>query len=139
LGLAGGEAVSCKDPQSLYFITDEAKTFVKIGISRNPQCRLYDLQAGCPIPLEFALILEFNGDGASTLEDALHQHFAAHWLHREWFAYADPIKEYAASWLRGEKPFVPQPPYKCSQALGEYGERLTKAEFLAVLRSEAAA
>jgi hypothetical protein len=125
-------------PRKLYFIVDEPREYVKIGISRDPTARLHSLQAGCPIALELEMVLEFNNAGAEQLEDALHQHFAEHWLHREWFRYAPAIKAYVAAWYGGESPDVPTPAHHCKQAYGPHGEPLSKYEWLARLRERAA-
>jgi len=129
--------MSVRSPAKVYFIADESKAFVKIGVSTKPESRLFDLQAGSPLILNLILVLEFEGPGAAELEDALHQHFAAHWIHREWFAYAKPIRSYVEEWLDGGSPSVPKPPHSSAQAIGEYGERLTKIEFLSKLKSRA--
>jgi len=85
---------------TLYFIADVARTAVKIGPTRrDPFLRLKDLQAGSPVTLclEHA---ELNV--ASSREIALHQHFAAHWRHREWFDYADEIKSLVSALIEGD-------------------------------------
>ena len=67
----------------LYFIANKRRTVVKIGVSSNPDARLIDLQAGNHEPLSIVLRLTFEQPRAAVqYEDALHQYFAAHWLHR---------------------------------------------------------
>jgi hypothetical protein len=123
--------------QHVYFVTDKRSRYVKIGISSNVDKRLRDLSASSPIPLKLVLSLDFDGAGAWVYEDALHQHFAAHWLHHEWFLFAEPIKQFVDAWLNGERPELPMPQYTCKQAWN-YEQQccVTKADFMTALKKE---
>jgi hypothetical protein len=97
---------------TLYFITDAACTAVKIGLTRrDPSLRLRDLQAGSPVVLVLAHI---EIDVEPSKEIALHQHFAHHWRHREWFDYTDEIKGLVAALAAGDRgalDMVPPAPF----------------------------
>lgn len=121
----------------LYFVTDKRSRYVKIGISTDIDKRLRDLKASSPIPLKLELALHFDGPGAWVYEDALHQHFAAHWTHNEWFIYAKPIKEYVAAWKREEQPDIPMPRFTCKQVFNyEQMQCVSKADYMAALKKE---
>lgn len=121
----------------LYFVADKRLRYVKIGISSNIDRRLKDLCASSPVPLKLELVLYFDGPGAWTYEDALHQHFAAHWTHSEWFIYAQPIKEYVAAWRREEEPELPMPKFTCKQAFNyDLMHCVTKADYMTALKKE---
>ena len=123
----------------VYFIANKRRSHVKIGISTDPQARLHHLQAGNHQPLKIELLLRFESrTDAGRYEDALHQQFARHWQHREWFSYAPAIKAFVQSWNEGDAPKVITPEHSCNQAVGRYGEGLNKAEFLTILRASAA-
>lgn len=127
-------------PQYVYFVADRRRRYVKIGVSNNPWWRVVDLQAGSPLTLQLEHTLEFSDRTAAfTYEDALHQKFAAHWRHGEWFNYAKPIKDFVAGWKRGEHQTVYQPRTTAKAYVGEYGACLSKAEFMALMRDEARA
>ncbi|MYX32250.1 MULTISPECIES: GIY-YIG nuclease family protein [unclassified Streptomyces] len=79
----------------VYLIGSPVVRPVKIGVSNDPEARLADLQVGSPVPL----VLLWEAKGGQQLESALHQHFAAHRLHGEWFDFGedDPISTVAAA------------------------------------------
>ncbi len=60
---------------------------IKIGLARDVAFRLATLRASSPIPLE--LLLAIPGD--LTVEQRLHQRFAALRSHNEWFRAEEPI------------------------------------------------
>lgn len=120
---------------SLYFIADKRHRYVKIGLSRDPEKRLHALQAGSPIPLKIVSV--FSGYGRLA-EEALHQHFARHWSHREWFKFAPEIAELISELVGGGDldSLVPPAPYPNGKAWG-WGGLATKEETMAALRKEA--
>jgi hypothetical protein len=64
----------------IYFIGGDTGA-IKIGLARSPERRLISLQCGSPIQLRILA----QGPGSQRDERALHQRFAAHRLHGEWF------------------------------------------------------
>ena len=72
----------------VYFIVDEQRQVVKIGMSQNPENRLKELQTGNPHPLTLAAIVP----GGYVLERQLHERFAAHRLSGEWFQLTREIR-----------------------------------------------
>lgn len=54
---------------------------VKIGCSRGPLDRIKDLQAWCPLPLDFICMVE----GDAHDEFAIHEHLRDFRMHSEWF------------------------------------------------------
>lgn len=66
-----------------YLYVIQAGEFVKIGISRNVQARLAELQTGNPLPL--AILDAFEFADAEQVERALHQRFANARVQGEWF------------------------------------------------------
>lgn len=124
--------------QHLYFITDARRVAVKIGVACDPERRLVELQSGNHTRLKIDLVLHFEAAGdANRYEDALHQQFAAHWRHREWFTYAPEIKEFVAAWNRGDGAEVLQPEQSCKRAITDYGIYLRKEDYMAILRERA--
>lgn len=124
----------------LYFIATHSRLHVKIGVSNNPWARLHDLQAGNPEVLAIELtMLAPSRAQALAWEDALHQHFAAHWHQREWFVYAPELREYVLQWRQGIGPSVVRPTHTCKQFVGPHGRCLSKHEYLSELRARAAA
>ena len=77
----------------IYFIVDEECRFVKIGISRNPESRVKDLQSGNPIRLEVAY--HFPGDGEGEKE--LHRYLKDYRTIGEWFRVKDELEEFLNS------------------------------------------
>lgn len=127
-----------KPHHKLYFIANRRRSHVKIGISRDPDRRLYDLQAGNHDRLQLDLVLNFETPtGAKVYEDACHQHFAKHWLHREWFRYGLEIKAFVDHWNAGACPEIPMPERTCASFVDEYGAGLPKEELMALLRRRA--
>jgi hypothetical protein len=120
---------------SLYFIADQRRRYVKIGISRDPERRLHDLQAGSPIPLHIVLVIPGNGKAE---EEALHQYFAKHWSHREWFKFAPEIADLVNNLADGAtvSALVPPAPFPNGIAW-EWGGLATKAETMAALKKAA--
>lgn len=78
------------DRRSVYFI-EAPNGFVKIGVAGDPRARLRTLRTMSPVPLRIALVLP--GLGAAG-EAELHQRFAAHRSHGEWFRPAAEITDF---------------------------------------------
>lgn len=75
----------------IYFIGCNDR-YVKIGVSRNPESRLNDLQVGNPYDLTMLKTIE----GSYKAEAYLHDKFS-HLHHcREWFNLDDGLREYIA-------------------------------------------
>lgn len=70
-------------PRSVYFVHAKTARTVKIGITYDVAGRLKNLQSSCPIPLELARVIE---NASLETEKELHERFAAHRLHGEWFS-----------------------------------------------------
>lgn len=123
--------------QAVYFFADERRRYVKIGVSSNPGWRVIDLQAGSPFKLRVEHLLWFEErKDAFVYEDALHQLFAAHWRHGEWFDYTKPIKDFVAGWKRGEHQTVYKPAHTAQQFVCKEGYCLPKAEYMARRKEE---
>jgi citrate lyase gamma subunit len=57
--------------------------FFKVGISTNVEQRLYDIQAGMPLPV--ALVNSFDQENAREVERTIHQILDKHRVRGEWF------------------------------------------------------
>lgn len=93
----------------VYFIGCPETLRLKIGHAINPYARLSALQTGSPTKL----VMTAMHPGSHEDERKLHEKFAAHRLHGEWFELHEDIFEYIcmAVWLaaadaraRGVKP-----------------------------------
>ena len=79
-------------------------TYVKIGRTKNPKKRKRELLSGCPLDLTIVFLVE-----TPTLnEPILHERFAKHRLHHEWFALSHEIKDFIFSmsnrgWIDGQR------------------------------------
>lgn len=82
----------------VYFIQGEAGGPIKIGISRDVERRRNELQRAERQPLKVLATIE----GTMKDESALHQRFAAHRLHGEWFSPAADLLTHIAN-LNGVK------------------------------------
>lgn len=59
---------------------------IKLGISRNPEARVRELQCGCPFKLELLLVTPLSSRESAAKEEVnVHDLFAGHHLHGEWF------------------------------------------------------
>jgi hypothetical protein len=74
----------------VYFIQGKDGGAIKIGHAVSPRTRMALLQVGSPVEL----CLLGTQNGGQPLEAALHRRFAAHRLHREWFAPAPELLAY---------------------------------------------
>lgn len=75
----------------LYVIGPDGGNTVKIGVSNKPDRRLRQIQLMSPVPL----VIRWSRPGSYDLEDALHNRFAEHRSHGEWFtfpAYMQPVQ-----------------------------------------------
>lgn len=69
----------------VYFVA--AAGLVKIGLARSFRRRFIDLQSILPIPLRVLGVVRVSDAGERrALERCLHQRFAAHHQHGEWYA-----------------------------------------------------
>lgn len=71
----------------LYFIREEFKGLVKIGITSNVRTRMGTLQTSCPQNLELIGYLET--EYAESLEKFIHDRFSDRNYLREWFTFSD--------------------------------------------------
>lgn len=74
---------------SVYFLLTEDETRLKIGKSKTPRKRIYNLRMTSPVWLEIAAIVP----GYSHVELWLHQRFSKYRLHGEWFKYEGELRE----------------------------------------------
>jgi hypothetical protein len=82
-----------------YFITDEKSKAVKIGVSRNLETRLQELQVGNPNPLKIRLALpiepDFGKEGQGLwTEYAMQQKFAHLHLLGEWYRLTPEVRQF---------------------------------------------
>lgn len=80
----------------VYFIQAGELPYVKIGFckSSGTEDRRYQLQIGNPLDLR---ILGVKAGGGRSLEEKLHQQFAAHRMRGEWFRLDQEIRQYIAT------------------------------------------
>lgn len=57
----------------------------KVGISKNPERRLKNLQTGHPQKLRIHTLKETDSTKTKLLESAIHYHLRLHRTHGEWF------------------------------------------------------
>lgn len=95
---ARAEEARLRARRRVYFIQAGAAGPVKIGISRDVERRRGELQRLEREPLRVLATLE----GTTQDERALHQRFAAHRLHGEWFSPAPELLAHVAA-LNGRK------------------------------------
>ena len=68
-----------------------AKPYMKIGISRDVQRRIKEVQTGCPVRITRCIFMNVgNTQQAETLEKLLHKRYAACNTWGEWFTYSLP-------------------------------------------------
>ena len=68
----------------IYVMKEAGSDRVKIGITRSPQTRLAQLQAGCPSRIDYAFVAPVSGD-PRAIEKEAHRMLAGHRLGGEWF------------------------------------------------------
>lgn len=71
--------------QKLYVIRQLETGFCKIGISKNPDSRVKELQVASPYKLRVSLIVSINIGTAKRLEQELHDYFKKFRVSGEWF------------------------------------------------------
>lgn len=76
-----------KGAHYIYFIAAPDADVVKIGIAGDPKRRFRTIQACSPVRLELVLFVR----GTIFDERHLHERFAAHRVHGEWFRYHSDI------------------------------------------------
>lgn len=81
------QALAQEKPSFVYFIRAGAAGPIKIGIARNPEGRLGELQVGSHEDL--MLLATVPGD--ERLESHLHRHFEEHRIRGEWFRAAEEL------------------------------------------------
>jgi excisionase family DNA binding protein len=92
--------------RSVYLILGAER--VKIGYATHPENRLRDMQLGSPVPL--TLVRAIPTHAAEKLERKLHERYAAHRLHGEWFAAVPVLADlalYDDDTIAGWAPFDP--------------------------------
>jgi hypothetical protein len=71
----------------IYIIAIDGHDLCKVGISKNPQSRLSQLNTGSPYKMRFVCILETpNASEARKLESAFHKVMRKHRTNGEWFS-----------------------------------------------------
>lgn len=76
---------------TVYFVTTAEGKRVKIGYTRHdPRQRLRELQCGSP----FELCIIATEPGSASDERMLHERFAGHRLHGEWFEMTVELKQH---------------------------------------------
>jgi hypothetical protein len=78
--IATGRPVERRQSDKVYFVGGDVGA-IKIGLARDVEKRLAEIQAHSPIPVSALAITE----GGRGVELAYHRQFAAHRLHGEWF------------------------------------------------------
>lgn len=69
----------------VYLIGSQQARPVKIGVAKDAESRLTELQIGSPLPLH----LIWKTRGGRSLERALHERFTPYRIHGEWFDFGD--------------------------------------------------
>lgn len=77
----------------IYFIREEERGNIKIGITSEPILRLSQLQSGNPD----VLVIEGLAQGGPLSEYALHVKFSQYQIHGEWFEPADEVIDFMQS------------------------------------------
>lgn len=93
----------------IYFVQCQQTKLVKIGYAKDPWMRLSNMQVGCPTYLKMVALVR----KPKTYEAELHERFATHRHHGEWFN-PDPellalTKEYADEYERTKS--IPGDPF----------------------------
>jgi len=77
----------------IYFVREESRGNIKIGITSEPTLRLSQLQSGNPDVLN----IEGIANGGPLSEYALHVKFSEHQIHGEWFHPAHEVLDFMQS------------------------------------------
>ena len=70
---------------SFIYIIGSNKPPYKVGISKNPNRRLKNLQTGHPYPLQIHHLIETNINKTKLLETIIHRNLKFHKTNGEWF------------------------------------------------------
>ncbi len=93
----------------LYFIANQRKTVVKIGIANSPQKRLKTFQTANYEELIILRVIKLkNRTEAFSLETALHKKFKRFHIRGEWFKLNSTIKSFIESYQMNEPSMVEQ-------------------------------
>lgn len=76
-------------PQYIYFILNELRNTIKIGISKDPESRTRYLQTSCADPLTYLGSILGNRED----ERKLHAQFSSCQLAGEWFEYSEDLQD----------------------------------------------
>ena len=76
----------------VYFILNQEKALVKIGVSAHPKRRLFELKSHNSYRLE--LLKTIDSEVAEKLESELHKKFEHIHVYGEWFSYNDDLKSF---------------------------------------------
>jgi hypothetical protein len=76
----------------VYFILNQEKALVKIGVSANAKRRLFELKSHNSDRLE--LLKTIDSEDAEKLESNLHKKFKHIHAYGEWFSYNDDLKSF---------------------------------------------
>lgn len=71
------------DMNKIYLIKSLNEGLYKIGVSKNPNKRLKEVQTGNPSPVEIVQLYET--DNAYKIESTLHNRYSHYNTHGEWF------------------------------------------------------
>lgn len=77
--------------KKIYLIQQEETNLFKIGISKNPEKRIKDLQIGSGIKL--TLIHTFETKFSYKLESSLHAYYRSKLIQPEWFVFTIEDKD----------------------------------------------
>jgi hypothetical protein len=70
--------------------------WIKIGVAKNVQKRLRDLQIACPMKLQLLAVVP----GCREVEKSLHQRFETLHEHGEWFRAEEPLLSFVTEMVR---------------------------------------
>lgn len=95
VGKSSEWAARGKEPCDLYFILNEEKTLVKIGISKNANGRIKEMQTATGYYLELLNVIHFP-----TREEAS---YAEAWLHRHYSVFRrHPVVKKTSEWFEAD-------------------------------------
>jgi len=87
------------------FVTQDIRgiRFAKLGRSIDPTVRRADISCGCPIPIEFLLLMRTPDVAlAKQVEAALHVRFAGQHSSGEWFTFGEDYQNEIFQAMRAE-------------------------------------
>lgn len=77
------------EPEKMLYLIRCNGGACKIGVSKEPETRLKQLQKANPKPLELVATVETVENGSKTVEKLFHEYYEADHIHGEWFDLAD--------------------------------------------------